>query len=294
MFLRNSFCGMLALSVIACGRLKRARERALSGNVVTAIYFHNPNKRLFVRCVNWLIQHGYTFISANELLEFLRRGEKPSRGAVWLSFDDGFKDFRYDLLPVIRQHKIPVTLFIPSGIIAGDGVFPWLRAGSGDHDTRHALTVADLKAVACHPEVTIGAHTVSHAVTPSLNPEMACVEFEVSKRVLELWTGTKVKCFAYPEGLFDGSERAFLTKFDYHLATTTQNALITDKTDPYLVPRFSVADNIWFPEAMCNMVGIWRPAIDPVIRFMRRLRPKVRPPRKALEIQIIPKNQQSA
>jgi hypothetical protein len=45
---------------------------------------------------------------------------------------------------------------------------------------------------------------------------------------------------------------------------------------------------------MCNMVGIWRPAIDPVISFMRRLRPKVRPPRKALEIQIIPKNQQSA
>jgi len=73
-----------------------------------------------------LIQHGYIFISANELLEFLRRGEKPSRGAVWLSFDDGFKDFRYDLLPVIRQHKIPVTLFIPSGIIAGDGLLHWL------------------------------------------------------------------------------------------------------------------------------------------------------------------------
>jgi peptidoglycan/xylan/chitin deacetylase (PgdA/CDA1 family) len=177
MFLRNSFCGILALSVIASGRLKRARERALSGNVVTAIYFHNPNKRLFVRCVNWLIQHGYTFISANDLLGFLHRGEKPSQGAVWLSFDDGFKEFRHDLLPVIRRHKIPVTLFIPSGIIAGDGLFPWLRAESGDHDTRHAMTVADLKAVACHPEVTIGAHTVSHAVTPSLNPEMACVEF---------------------------------------------------------------------------------------------------------------------
>lgn len=262
--------------------------------MVTAIYFHNPNKRLFVRCVNWLIQHGYTFISANDLLEFLHRGEKPAQGAVWLSFDDGFKEFRHDILPVICQHKIPVTLFIPSGIIAGDGLFPWRRAESGDHDTRHALTVADLKAVACHSEVTIGAHTVNHAVTPGLNPEMACIEFEVSKRILESWTGTDVKCFAYPEGLFDGSERTFLSKFDYHLAATTQNALITDKTDPYLVPRFSVADEIWFPEAMCNMVGVWRPAIDPVIHFMQWLRLKFSPPRKALEIQIIPKNRQSA
>jgi hypothetical protein len=59
-------------------------------------------------------------------------------------------------------------------------------------------------------------------------------------------------------------------EFDYRLAATTENAFVTRETDPYLVPRFSVADEIFFPEAICNMVGVWRPAIDPLINVLQR------------------------
>ena len=69
--LRNTFCGLLALGLIASGRVRRARRRALSKGVVTAIYFHKPNRRLFDRCISWLTKYGYTFISANEVLEIM-------------------------------------------------------------------------------------------------------------------------------------------------------------------------------------------------------------------------------
>jgi glycosyltransferase involved in cell wall biosynthesis/peptidoglycan/xylan/chitin deacetylase (PgdA/CDA1 family) len=280
--LRNAFCGLLAIGLIASGRVRRSRKRAFGEAVVTAIYFHKPNRRLFGRCIRWLTKYGYTFISANELLEILHRGKVPPRGAVWLSFDDGCKELLENVLPLVRQRKIPVTLFIPSGIVEGDGLFPWLhdkrskempdRNASARNSGRDSITVAEMRQVAGWPEVTIGSHTVSHAVTTNLNGERARLEFGESKRTLESWIHADVRCFAYPEGRFDGREREFLAEFDYGLAATTENSFITRETNPYLVPRFSVADEISFPEAICNMVGVWRPVIDPPISLLQRLK----------------------
>ena len=269
--IRNAFCGLLAIGLIASGRVRRARRRALSEDVVTAIYFHKPNRRLFGQCIRWLTKYGYTFISANELLEILSVGKVPPRGAVWLSFDDGCKELLENVLPQIRERKIPVTLFIPSGIVEGDGLFPWLDA-SLRTSGRDSMTLAEIREAASRPEVTIGSHTVSHAVTINLNGEKARFELGESKRTLESWIRADVKCFAYPEGRFDGREREFLTEFGYGLAATTENSFITRETNPYLVPRFSVADEISFPEAICNMVGVWRPVIDPLISFLRCLK----------------------
>lgn len=267
MVLRNYCCGLLALAVIASGRVRRARRRALGGDVVTAIYFHKPNRRLLEHCLGWLIKYGYTFISEDDLLEILYRGKKPPRGAVWLSFDDGLRELLENVLPLVRQRRIPVTLFIPSGIVEGDGHLPWLDRRAS---FRHALTVAEVKQVTGYAEVTIGSHTVNHTVTTGLAEETARTELGESKHTLESWTGADIKSFSYPEGKFDGRERPLLAETGYRLAVTTQNALITHQTDPYLVPRFSIGDEISFPEAICNMVGMWRPAIDPLIHFLQR------------------------
>src|SRR2546429_7676160 len=85
LLIRNLKCGMLGAVLIACGRVRRARKRALGPRVVTALYFHKPGAKLFLGCVRWLTKHGYTFISVGELIAFLdRRGLLPS-GGVWLS-----------------------------------------------------------------------------------------------------------------------------------------------------------------------------------------------------------------
>jgi peptidoglycan/xylan/chitin deacetylase (PgdA/CDA1 family) len=263
MFIRNCFCGLLALALIASGRVQRAMRRALGGDVVTAIYFHKPNRRLFDRCIQWLTEHGYTFISVGDLIEILQRGKTPPKGAVWLSFDDGCRELLTNVLPLIRKHRIPVTLFLPSGIIAGDGLFPWMNGRRRADCVRDSINVAETKEIAGYPEVTIASHTVSHTVTTNLTDEQSRFEFAESRRALESYTHAAVKCFAYPEGRFNGNEKEFLVQCGYDLAATTENALITRKTDLYLVPRFSVADEISFPEAICNMVGVWRPAIEP-------------------------------
>jgi peptidoglycan/xylan/chitin deacetylase (PgdA/CDA1 family) len=277
LFLRKYVCELLALSLIASGCVRRAKRRAFRDTVITPIYFHKPNKGLFFRCIQWLTKNGYTFISANDVLDFLYHRRKLPSGAVWLSFDDGYKMFGRDLFPTLLKYRIPITLFIPTGIIEADGVLPWMHSAKScskgrlvDADVRDTLTVTEVKQLASYPEVTIGSHTISHAITSTLTEEEAAFEFTQSKRTIESWTNSECKWFAYPEGRLDGLEQPLLSKVGYDLAATTESAFITPDTDPYRLPRFNVGDEISLPEAICNMVGVWRPAMDPLIRFLQR------------------------
>jgi peptidoglycan/xylan/chitin deacetylase (PgdA/CDA1 family) len=276
---------LLALLLIGSGRARRARREALSQGVITAIGFHKPNSRLFLRCIVWLIKNGYTFIAADEVVEFLHRGKPVPRGAAWLSFDDGWKELG-EVLPLVRRLHLPVTLFIPSGVVGGDGSFPWLhnaahpsfsarqaarKAASRPPDSRDALTMVELTKIAAYPEVTIGAHSVTHPVMPDCNDENLRFEIAECRRALGSWTGQSVTCFAYPEGKFDGRERRLLIESGYELAVTTRSAFLTRDTDCYLAPRFIAGDDVSFPQAICSMLGIWRPVADPLKEVRKRM-----------------------
>ncbi len=274
---RKSVCGLLATLLIASGAVRRARRRALLRRCVTAVCFHNPTPALFRRCVEWLRENGYTLLSGQELCEILS-GSKPfPKGAAWISFDDGWRDTLQAVLPFAMERKIPITLFIPSGIVDGPGLFPWLhderhpafdprecRRKAAAGNPRESVTVAELKRVAAAPCITVGAHTVTHPLTVRCSDDDLRREIGECKVALETWTGNAVKCFAYPQGQFDGRETRWLYTFGYEMAATTENGLITPETDRYKLPRFTVADDISFPEAVCNMVGVWRLVVDPM------------------------------
>ncbi len=256
---RNLACGILAVALIASGRVRRARKRAFSDGAITAIYFHGPNRRLFRKCVEWLSRHGYTFISADQLWETLSGAAPFPKGAVWISFDDVCRSLVQNVLPLVESRRIPVTLFAPSGIVEGDGLFSWSATLIGD---RNAMTPTELKSAALAAEVTIGSHTVTHAHMARCSDEELKKETCDSRRALQALTGDPVHYFAYPYGELSGREREYLIRAGYRFAATIENGLVTPKADPYLVPRFAVANNISFPEAICNMVGVWQPAIN--------------------------------
>jgi peptidoglycan/xylan/chitin deacetylase (PgdA/CDA1 family) len=61
-----------------------------------------------------------------ELTRHLQQGHCP-RGAIVVTFDDGYRDNLLAALPVLEAHDVPATVFCAAGFIGGDEPFWWDR-----------------------------------------------------------------------------------------------------------------------------------------------------------------------
>ena len=271
---RNFVFLLAALVLRITGQVHHARKRIFRSGSITAIYFHKPNLRLFRRCIRWLQTHEYTFISAEDLILFLYGQKTVSKGSVWLSFDDGYKEILNGVLPLAHSELLPLTLFLPSGVVEGNGLLPWVQHAKrewGDINhlvdallARDALGVDGLKHISRFPEVTLGSHTAFHLRVNELPEEQFVSELLRSKHSLELYNSGPVTFFSYPESRYSGHEKDILSRAGYLIAVTDNNEFINHATDPFYVPRLCVPDRISYSEAICRMVGIWPSVVKPL------------------------------
>ena len=294
-FLRNIFAFSFAMFLIIFGFVRRANKNAINSGKITSLYFHNPSRKLFEKCIKWLNKNSYVFISTGELIEILSKRKPPVNGAVWLTFDDGWKENVTNVVPAAVEQNIPITIFISTGPVESNGVFWWTYAEKFSNDLplpykndinelwkipeterkkildeliskhindipREAMTMDDVKKIAKYSQVTIGSHTINHVITPNCTIEELDKEIGESKAKLEEWTGKEITCFTYPNGDISGKEIDILKKYKFTLAATAENRLISPDDNPYLLPRFSVSDGS-FLEEICHMTGIWKPII---------------------------------
>jgi peptidoglycan/xylan/chitin deacetylase (PgdA/CDA1 family) len=106
---------------------------------------------------------------------------------VALTFDDGFQDNLTVALPLLEKFQLPMTLFVAAAFVGREGY----------------LSKEDLREIARHPLVTIGAHGLTHRHFTRLPKEEARVELMESRRSLESITGGVVDLMAWPYGECD-------------------------------------------------------------------------------------------
>lgn len=286
---------LLCLGLMFFGFINREKKKIFFNKYITPIYFHNPNKIVFEKCIKYLKRNGYVFISTKQLIDSIKGKSIAPRGAVWISFDDGWKENVDNVIPIVIKYKIPVTFFISTDPIENTGVFWWtyikkyknnlpnlykndikklwdikeykrkkiiekLISKFDSNIKREAMTVCDIKYISNISQITIGSHTVHHAITSNCTDEELELEIGKSKYILENWINKKIKFFSYPNGDFDGREKEILKKYGFEMAATTRKSLISNNDDLYFIPRFGVDDNyIFMPRFLCNIVGIWIP-----------------------------------
>ena len=291
------------------GFVRKAKKKAFSDGHITGIIFHNPEKATFNKAIRWLTRNGYSFISTKQLLEYIRNGSTPPKGALWLTLDDGWKDNLFNVIPTIVKHKIPVTFFITTDPIENNRCFWWSLVNKYEKQLlkyyrikkkdlyyvsesqrkkimiemykmykenfyNEAMTIKELQDIVRIPYVSLGSHTVHHVITPNCTEEELRVEISECKQKLENWTGTEVISFAYPSGRFDGKEINILEEFGIEIAATSENRLISIMDNPYLIPRFSAIDNGCHVENICRMVGIWEPAVQRIKKIVNQIQLK--------------------
>ena len=300
---RNTLCWLLAVVLIVLGCVRKAKSESFQDGVILPVYFHNPSKILFRKIVVWLKKNGYSFISCEQLIDILNKRMSCPSGAVWVSFDDGWKANIENVIPLVQEYNIPITVFIYTSAIE-TGIFWWKKARkyasalppeyrdinvvlklpedirkqvlqllarmeTPDSFKKDAMTVEDIRLISDMPQVTIASHTVTHPVFQNCDDAQIDYELGESKRKLEDWTGKPVKAFAYPRGSFNGRERPLLKKHGYELSVTIENRFARSTDDCYQFPRTDVMNDGSFTENLCHALGVWEPVINRFKRIVR-------------------------
>lgn len=90
--------------------------------------------------------------------------------------------------------------------------------------------------------ITIGSHTRSHPILPTLTESMLQDEIAGSRLALEEKLQRPVDLFSYPNGA-NNPGVAGITRRHYRAAVTTRQGLIVQDGDPFLLPRIPAADS---------------------------------------------------
>lgn len=104
------------------------------------------------------------------------------------------------------------------------------------------LTVEELRLLANSPLVEIGGHTMSHCPLPKRSAEEQFREIAGSRERCAEITGRVPSSFAYPYGEYDAATPAIVASAGYVRACSTEQDLVWETGDLFLMPRFHVCN----------------------------------------------------
>jgi peptidoglycan/xylan/chitin deacetylase (PgdA/CDA1 family) len=109
-------------------------------------------------------------------------------GGVVVTVDDGYRDFYDTVLPLLLRYRIPVVLYLATGLVAGRGIV----------EDADALTWSQLAEAVATGLVTVGAHTHGHTDLSRARERVCHDEMSRSKGLVEERLGVACRHFAYP------------------------------------------------------------------------------------------------
>lgn len=159
---------------------------------------------IFEQQIKDLIARNYSFLTVAEAGEIIDKKIPKPEKLVVLSFDDGYRDFYTDILPILQFYNVKATLFVVSEFL------------------NHSNNVTDeqLKEIIQSDLVEIGGHTFNHRALTSLSSEGAYQEIKEDKDYLEKNFNIHLTSFAYPYGSFDKESVEQVKKAGYKQAVS--------------------------------------------------------------------------
>lgn len=180
---------------------------------------------VFRHQIGWLAQHGPRVVGVQDLPGV----EGP---AIAITFDDAFVNFGETAWPILRDHGMPATLYVPTDHVGGK------NAWSSDEAGIPQLPLLGWSALdrLVSQGVTIGSHTCTHPRLTLVGDGAVREELERSALQLENMLGVQPAGLAYPYGAWDARVAAAAAEV-YEHACTTELRAVRPGEDRYRLPR---------------------------------------------------------
>ncbi|MDQ6670698.1 MAG: polysaccharide deacetylase family protein [Chloroflexota bacterium] len=188
--------------------------------------------------VRTLVAEQYTTLTVSQFVASMRSGADLPPKPVVLTFDDAYADFYVNAFPLLQQHGLSATLYVPTAFVGGTS--RWLRReGEAGRPLLNWAQLAQISAAG----IECGAHSFSHRQLDTLAPGTVCDEVTWCKRVLEEQLRQPVSSFAYPFGYYNATARQLVIEAGYTSACAVKRALSSTGDDPFALARAMVVND---------------------------------------------------
>lgn len=272
----------LAFTLLRYSGLPWLIRETLQRNRITIVMFHDIEAGHAARVLPFLAR-SYNVIGLDDYLEALRSGDRSRipRKALIITLDDGHAG-NHALLPLLKRQRIPVTIFLCSGLLDTRRQF-WFQFEHPRFSTETLKKMPNRERLqhlaACgftpdrefeHPRalnreqlcemaavVNLQAHTRFHPCLPTCDDAEAEAEIAGSRLALEQEFGLHINAFAFPNGDYSDRDIALVRDAGYQCAITVDHGFNTLHSDPFRLRRLGIddADSI---DAVCvKASGLW-------------------------------------
>lgn len=159
----------------------------------------------FEQQLAYLNDHGYTSISALDLVNALRNHAGLPSKSIVVTLDDGYGDLYTNAFPLIKRYNIHVSVLIASGLVGNPGFVTWDQL----NDMKNSGLVYFID------------HSWSHYSVGLADINKIHYEIETARNQIEQYLGQKVDLFGYPYGTFTSPEIEVLREDNFLGAFST-------------------------------------------------------------------------
>jgi peptidoglycan/xylan/chitin deacetylase (PgdA/CDA1 family) len=186
--------------------------------------------------LEYLKKHEYHVIPLSAWLAWrVRGGPAPPARSVVITADDGHRSVFTEMLPLVREFGIPVTLFIyPSAISNAKYAMTW--------DELRSLKATGLFDIQSHTYWHPNFATEKRRLAPNAYREFVRAQLTRPKAVLQQRLGVNAVVVAWPFGIYDDELLKMGADAGYTAGLTIKHRLAAASDPIMAVPRFLVTE----------------------------------------------------
>ena len=210
---------------------------------------HNVTPDRFRAHVSGLLERGFTFWPLQKLLRHRQAKAPLPPRTIALTFDDGFQSVYTEAFPILRELRVPATLFLATGYLDRAAPFPFDLWGTEfssqlPPEACRPVTLDQCREMADSGIIDFGAHTHTHRDLRG-RPEEFQADVQTSVDFVRRAFSLDDVMFAFPYGSkhrgFAAADLVAAAKqTGVNCGLTTECSLVDLSSDPFGWGRFNV------------------------------------------------------